>query len=103
MAAAPQAEAFGSLAQLGAVGAILVLCMLALRAVYQQQITALNATIDAERERAKELVAAERTRADRIEDRLNTQNDVVRDRVITSMATSAEAFREALRALEGRR
>ena len=100
---AQAADPVSPLLQYGLAGVVLAICMYALRAVYQQQIAQLNATILAERERSKELIAAERTRADRTEDRLNTLNEAVRDRVMVSMASSAEAFREALRALEGHR
>jgi uncharacterized coiled-coil protein SlyX len=75
----------------GVVGTVAAVALVALRAVYQQQIKTLN-----------EIVTAERARADRIEAQLNSLNGDVRDRVLVSMSSSADAFRETLRVLEGR-
>jgi hypothetical protein len=95
-------DPFSPLLSAGVTGAVLLICMWALRSVYQQQIATLNATIAAERERAKEQAIAERARTDRVEERLNTLNETIRERLITSITSSTEALREALRALEGR-
>jgi hypothetical protein len=95
-------DPFSPLLSAGVTGAVLLICMWALRSVYQQQIATLNATILAERERAKEQAIVERARTDRVEERLNALNEAVRERLITSMTSSAETFRETLRVLEGR-
>jgi hypothetical protein len=92
LAQAAAADPFSPLLQVGVTGAVLVITLLALRAVYQQQIRQLEETVRAERERAA-----------KAENALNSLNADVRDRLLTSMSGSADAFRDALRALEGRR
>mgnify|MGYP001589644474 CR=1 FL=1 len=91
-AAATNADVINPLLQVGVTGALLIITMAALRAVYQQQIAVL-----------KETVLAERTRADRTEDQLHRLNADVRDRLLVSMTSSADTFREVLRVMEGRR
>lgn len=86
------ADPFSPLASAGIVGSVLVIALLALRAVYQQQVRQLEETVKAERERAVKAESA-----------LNELNADVRDRVLTTMGSAAEAFRESLRAMEGRR
>lgn len=85
-------DPFSPLLQVGVTGAVLVIALLALRAVYQQQVRQLEETVKAERERAA-----------RAENALNDLNTDVRDRVLVVMGNAGEAFRESLRAMEGRR